>query len=68
MILTRQRGYYNFIMIKDTSLLPHERLISLSSVGGRIFDSIINSSKGLAVDYEFDEMVESLLGEFPLRC
>ena len=54
-------------MIKDKSLLPHERFISLSSLGGDIFDSIIKSGEGLAVDYEFDEMVESLLGEFPLR-
>jgi len=54
-------------MFKDTSLLPHERFISLSSLGDKIFDSIIKSGKGLAVDCEFDEMVESLLGEFLLR-
>ena len=54
-------------MFKNKSLLPHERFISLSSLGRKIFDSIIKSGKGLAVDYEFDEMVESLLGESPLR-
>ena len=41
-------------MIKDKSLLPHERFISLSSLGGNIFDSIIKSDKGLGVDLEFD--------------
>jgi len=67
MILTQQRGYCKYIMFKDTSLLPHDRFMSLSSLGGKIFDSIIKSGKGLAVDYEFDEMAESLLGEFSLR-
>ena len=67
MVIIGQRGYCNYIMFKDTSLLPHERFISLSSLGGNIFDSIIKSGKGLAVDFEFDEMLESLLGEFPLR-
>ena len=51
----------------NLSLLPHERFISLSSLGGKLFDSIIKSDKGLAVDFEFDEMVENLLDEFPLR-
>ena len=64
MVLTGQRGYCNFIMSKDTSLLPHERFISLSRLGGKLFDSIIKSGIDLAVDYEFDEMVESLLDEF----
>ena len=54
-------------MITDSSLLPHGRFISSSSLGGKIFDSIIKSGKGLAVDFEFDEMVDSLLGEFPVR-
>ena len=54
-------------MFKDTSFLPHERCISLSSLGSKIFDSIIKSDKGLAVDFEFDEIIDSLLGEFPLR-
>ena len=54
-------------MSKDTSLSPHERFISLYSLGGKLCDSIIKSGKGLAVDFEFDEMLESLLGEFPLR-
>ena len=54
-------------MIKNTSLLPHERFISLPSLWGKIFDSIIKSGNGLAVDFEFDEMIESLVGEFPLR-
>ena len=67
MVLTRQRGYCNLIMSKDASLLPHERFISLSSLGRKGFDSIIKSGNVLAVDYEFDEMVKSLLDEFPLR-
>ena len=67
MLITQQRGYCNFIMSKDTSFLPHERFMSLSSLGGKPFDSIIKSRKCLAVDYEFDEMVESLLGELSLR-
>ena len=67
MVLTGQRGYCNFIMSKDTSLLPHERFISRLSLEGKLFDSIIKSGKGLAVDYEFEKMVESILGEFPLR-
>ena len=54
-------------MFKNKSLLPLERFISLSSLGGKIFDSIIKLCKGLAVDYEFDEMLESLLGKSPLR-
>ena len=65
MVLSGQRGYCNNIMFKDKSLLPHERFISLSSRGGKLSDSIIKSGEGLAVDYECDEMVESLLGEFP---
>ena len=65
MVLTGQRGYCNFIMSKDTSLLPYERFISLSRLGGKLFDSILKSGMALlAVDYEFDEMVESLLDEF----
>jgi len=67
MVITQHRGYCNFVMSKDMSLLPHERFISRSSLGGKLFDSIIKSGKGLAVDYEFDEMVESLFVEFPLR-
>ena len=67
MVLTQQRGYCNYIMFKDTPLLPHDRFMSLSSIGCKIFDSIIKLCKGLAVDYEFDKIVESLLGEFPLR-
>ena len=67
MVITRQHRYCNYIMFKDTSFLPHERCISLSSLGSKIFDSIIKSDKGLAVDFEFDKMVESLLDEFPLH-
>ena len=67
MVLTRQRGYCNYIIFKKTSLLLHERFMSLSSLGVKLFDSIIKSDKGLAVDYELDEIVESLLDELPLR-
>ena len=67
MVNTRSRSYCNFIMFKDTSLLPHERFISLPSLLGKIFDLIVESGKGLAVDFELYEMVETLLGEFPLR-
>ena len=69
MVKTRSHRYCNFIMFKDTSLLPHERFIHLPSLGVKIFDSIIKSGKGLAVDFEFefDEMAESILGEFALR-
>ena len=65
MVTTGQGGYCNYIMFKDTSLLTHDIFISLSGLGSKLFDSIIKSGKGLAVDYEFDEMVESLRGEFP---
>ena len=54
-------------MFKNTSLLPHDRLISFPSLGDKSFDLIIKLGKGLAADFEFDEMVESLLGEFELR-
>ena len=67
MVLTRKRGYCNYIMSTDTSLLPHERFISLSSLDCKLFDSIIKSGKCLAIDFELDEMVDSLLGKFPLR-
>ena len=67
MVNTQSRSYCNFIIFKNTSLLPHETLTRLPSLGGKIFESIIKSGKGLAVDFEFDEMVESLLGEFPLH-
>ena len=67
MVLTPQRGYCNYIMFKDTSLLPHEILISFYSLGVKNFDSIIKSDKDLAIDFELDEIVESLLGEPPLR-
>ena len=62
MVLTQQRGYCNNIMFKDTSLLTHDIFISLSGLGSKLFDSIIMLGKGLAVDYEFDKIVESLLG------
>ena len=67
MVLTRQRGYCNYIIFKKTSSLLHERFMSLSSLGVKLFDSIIKSDKGLAVDYELDEIVDSLLDELPLR-
>ena len=67
MVKTRPRRYCNFIMFKDTSLLPYEIFISLPSLGVKTFDSIVKSGKGLSVDFEFDEMVDSLLGEFMLR-
>ena len=67
MVKTRSHRYCNFIMFKNTSILPHERFIHLPSLGVKIFDSIIKSGKGLAVDFEFDEMIKSLLGEFALR-
>ena len=31
----------------------------------KLFDSIVKSGKGLAVDFDFDKIVESILGEFP---
>ena len=66
MVITQERGYCNFIIFKNTSLSPHDRFISISSLGCKLFDSITKSGRGLAVDYAFDEMVGSLLGEFPL--
>ena len=65
--LAGQRGYCNYIMSYDASFLPHKRFISLSSLGVKLFDSILKSGKGLAVDYELDEIVKSQLYEFQLR-
>ena len=33
----------------------------------KLFDSIVKSGKGLAVDFGFDRIVESIFSEFPLR-
>ena len=52
-------------MYKDTSLLLHARFISLPRLGGKSFHSIIEWSKGLAVNFDFGEMADSLLDEFP---
>ena len=66
MVKTRSRSNYNFIVLKNESLLLHERSISRPSLKDQNVDSIIASSKGIFAENDFDELISGLLGEFTL--
>ena len=67
MITTRSRSYCNFILIKDELIIPQDRYSRLPLQGDIIVNLIIASSKDIAIDNDFDEMIWDLLGEFPLH-
>ena len=67
MVKNRSRSYCNFILIKDELIIPQDRYISRPSLSDSIVNLIIASSKDIAIDNDFDEMIWDLLGEFPLH-
>ena len=67
MVTTRSRSYCNFILIKDEFIIPQDRYISRPSLSDSIVNLIIASSKDIAIDNDFDEMIWDLLGEFRIH-
>ena len=67
MITTRSRSYCNFILIKDELIIPQDRYSRLPLQGDIIVNLIIASSKDIAIDNDFDEMIWDLLGEFRIH-
>ena len=67
MITTQSRSYCNLILIKDELIIPQDRYISRPSISDSIVNLIIASSKDIAIDNDFDEMIWDLLGEFRIH-